>query len=207
MQVPRANRSQPTDSSAQRLSALAFADRFRDSFRVLWLVALSVLHDAASAEDAVQEAAVIALQKLDQFDPGTSFSAWVGQIVRNVALNRARKERRSRSLAVDPATIDGWTGGRQLVRGESGSPDVGEFPINEAEIDHRITRALSEVSDMARACLLLRTLEGMEYSQIAGLLGIPEGTAMSHVHRTRRYLRDRLADIQPGFGRGDTIES
>jgi RNA polymerase sigma-70 factor (ECF subfamily) len=54
---------------------------------------------------------------------------------------------------------------------------------------------LGDVGEVARACLLLRTLEGLEYAEISRLLEIPEGTAMSHVHRTRRYLRDRLADV------------
>jgi RNA polymerase sigma-70 factor (ECF subfamily) len=56
-------------------------------------------------------------------------------------------------------------------------------------------RALRGVSEVARACLLLRTLEGMPYARISELLQIPEGTAMSHVHRTRQFLRERLADL------------
>ena len=58
-------------------------------------------------------------------------------------------------------------------------------------------RALNSVSDIARACLLLRTIEQMEYAEISRLLAIPEGTAMSHVHRARQHLRERLADKYP----------
>jgi DNA-directed RNA polymerase specialized sigma24 family protein len=44
--------------------------------------------------------------------------------------------------------------------------------------------------------LLLRTIEQMEYSEISKVLQIPEGTAMSHVHRARQHLRERLADLE-----------
>ena len=52
--------------------------------------------------------------------------------------------------------------------------------------------AMNRISAVARSCLLLRTLEGLPYSQIAQMLQIPQGTAMSHVHRARRHLREHL---------------
>jgi DNA-directed RNA polymerase specialized sigma24 family protein len=55
-----------------------------------------------------------------------------------------------------------------------------------------LVRAVESLSPAARACLLLRTLEGMDYRGISGLLGIPQATAMSHVHRARKLLRQRL---------------
>jgi len=39
----------------------------------------------------------------------------------------------------------------------------------------------------------------MEYSEISKVLQIPEGTAMSHVHRARQHLRERLADKYPNM--------
>ena len=174
--------------------AADFAAQFQASFRVLWLIAVGIIGDASLAEDVVQEAAMIALGKLDQFRPGTNFTAWTGQIVRNVARNRARRERRHRATVTDPTTIDE----KPPVSGTAveGSRDgVAEGGAERRQFDGRVLQALADVADVARACLLLRTLEGLEYSEISRLLEIPEGTAMSHVHRTRRYLRDRLADV------------
>ena len=48
----------------------------------------------------VQEAAIIGLQKRDQFTEGTSFTAWMGQMVRNVSLNVFRREKRRRSVSI-----------------------------------------------------------------------------------------------------------
>src|SRR5262249_7753011 len=50
-----------------------FAAQFNASFRVLWLIAAGITGDAALAEDVVQEAALVAMSKMDQFQPGTSF--------------------------------------------------------------------------------------------------------------------------------------
>jgi RNA polymerase sigma-70 factor (ECF subfamily) len=174
-----------------------FAAQFQSSFRVLWLIAVGIIGDASLAEDVVQEAAIIALSKLDQFQAGSNFTAWTGQIVRNVALNRSRRERRHRATVTDPSTIEGEPSlGRRTLDAflSEGAADGGSAE-ERRHFDERVLQALGDVGEVARACLLLRTLEGLEYSEISRLLEIPEGTAMSHVHRTRRYLRDRLADV------------
>ena len=54
-------------------------------------IALHLTGHPAEAEDVLQEAAVVALGKLSQYEPGTSFSAWMSQMVRYIALNRKRK--------------------------------------------------------------------------------------------------------------------
>lgn len=172
----------------------AFAEQFKASFRTFWYLAVAIVRDHALAEDIVQEAAIIGLEKLDQFQPGTSFKAWMSTMVRYVALNHARKEQRRRAQPLDEqqparaAAVDA-----QSLRVTPG----GAMHINRDLYDERIVKALDAVSDTARACLLLRTLEDMKYGEIADLLGIPEGTAMSHVHRTRQMLRQKLSDLAP----------
>lgn len=189
MQRPQVTRLPAGQASANDARAKEFAAQFTASFRVLWLIGVGIIGDADLAEDVVQEAAIIAYSKFDQFSPGTNFSGWAGQIVRNVALNRARTERRRRTKPVEPELLDAVPG------------QAAESPISPMDrstglgIDQRVLHALGNVGDTARACLLLRTLEGMEYSQIARLMEIPEGTAMSHVHRARSYLRERLAGV------------
>jgi RNA polymerase sigma-70 factor (ECF subfamily) len=185
----------------------AFTVQFQASMRTLWLIAVGIVRDTGLAEDVVQEAAMIALDKLDQFRPDSNFTAWTGQIVRNLALNRARKEYKRRSSLVDPTVLEESLPARYA---DERCSDVrvdrrGELPIDQPFFDDRVMQALSGLSDVARACLLLRTIEGLEYSRIAVLLDIPEGTAMSHVHRARAYLRGRLAN--PGSVRTNNQES
>ncbi|HKQ48530.1 MAG TPA: RNA polymerase sigma factor [Phycisphaerae bacterium] len=175
----------------------AFAQHFSQSFPILWTIAAGIVGNRALAEDVVQEAALIGLGKFEQFQEGTSFTAWMGQMVRNVALNAARKEQRQRAglkLAeqerANAGPADGDAAGLAMIA-------QGRLPADQRMFDDRMMRALGEVGETARACLLLRTLEGLEYAEISKLMGIPAGTAMSHVHRARESLRQRLGGMQP----------
>ena len=171
-----------------------FAAQFEDSFRKLWLIAVGIARNAALADDIVQEAAIVALSKLDQYRPGTNFTAWMGQTVRYVALNQTRKLRRRRAQQLDESVGEGASTdmARAPERDTLRLSAKGELPAGQADFDDQMVAALSGVSQTGRACLLLRTVEGLEYREIARILEIPEGTAMSHVHRARRFLRDKL---------------
>jgi RNA polymerase sigma-70 factor (ECF subfamily) len=46
-----------------------------------------------------------------------------------------------------------------------------------------------------RAAIVLYDIEGVPYGEIARVLGIPEGTVKSRIHRARRALRDRLRSL------------
>ncbi len=186
---PRADRSEE------------FAALFRQSSRVLWLVAVGIVGDATLADDVVQEAAVVAFRKFDQFTPGTNFAAWMAQTVRFVALNEARREHRRAAISLDDSSPD-HNGRGPVLPARPGQDAAPRASAGDGEFAGRVRQALEGVSPMARACLLLRTLDGLEYSQISTLLGIPEGTAMSHVHRTRQFLRDRLASSNPAADHG-----
>ena len=193
---PSGNRDCSESRPTEPFGSREFAESFEASFRTLWLIAVGVVGEPALAEDVVQEAAIVALGKLDQFTPGTNFNAWMGRIVRFVALNQARKERNRRPLRGDPDVVE-------RVASETELPAGG--PLNLDAIDQRLVKALDQLGDVARSCLLLRTIADMPYAEIAELLEIPEGTAMSHVHRTRHFLRDRLIDpsIEPSSERSD----
>ncbi len=91
---------------ARRLTPEAFAEAFVASSRSLWCIAAGVLGDRTGADDVLQEGAMIALAKLDKFDPDTNFLAWMGRIVRYVALNHARRRRRRPTRGVDPVTLE-----------------------------------------------------------------------------------------------------
>jgi len=177
-----------------------FAARFLESYRVLWLIAVGIVGDSSLAEDVVQEASIVALEKLDTFERGTNFTAWMGQMVRFIALNMRRRNRRHPTLALEDADGNDRSDAlAQTPEFRTGpvlrAAHVARMPADQSALDDRVIAALNDVSEIARACLFLRTLESMEYSQIARVLDIPEGTAMSHVHRARRYLRERLSPL------------
>jgi RNA polymerase sigma-70 factor (ECF subfamily) len=192
----RSGRSgKPSDAGDQeRLTPAGFAARFEDAWPTLWYIAAAVLGDRSAADDVLQEAAMVALGKLSQFDPQTNFTAWMGKIVRFIALNHARRKNRTGTANIDPHALDIVVNRSSLPhsslvngRGELYSGARGE------NFDDRLLSALDALDETARACLLLRTLMDMPYRDISLALDIAEGTAMSHVHRARAVLRQRLA--------------
>jgi RNA polymerase sigma-70 factor (ECF subfamily) len=184
------------------LTAEEFAARFQQAARVLWAVAAGVLGESSQVEDVLQESAVIALGKLEDFETGSNFTAWMARVVRFVALNHARRQRRRATTPVDPLELDldprlcdaprASENGRAGAARPSPIGARGELPADQADFDDRLLAALTKLRPTARACLLLRVVEELDYKEIAAVLGIPEGTAMSHVHRSRAALRLEL---------------
>jgi RNA polymerase sigma-70 factor (ECF subfamily) len=181
-----------------------FGALFEQSSPKLWCIAAAVMGDRSRATDVVQEAAVVALGKLDEFDPATSFAAWMGQIVRFIALNHARKRGRDTPGLTDPATMD--TSHPTSDRPARNPVDsAGHLMTDQTAFDDDVQRALRALEETARSCLLLKIVADLSYAEIARTLGIPEGTAMSHVHRARKAMRERLGSVSGGPARsGDT---
>lgn len=184
----------PARPADARLEPRQFAVLFEQSWRTLWCIAAAVLGRRDEVDDVLQESALIAMNKLDEFDPETSFAAWMGQIVRYTALNTGR--RRARRQAITPGSD------RLVEQSESqeknysaGSKDVtsdGHVAADQSSFDDRLLNALSRLGETQRACLLLRVVQELSYKDIALALSIPEGTAMSHVHRAQKALRETL---------------
>ena len=171
-----------------------FAERYQSAYARLWLVAAGMIGDRTEADDIVQEAAIIAFRKRDQFRPGSNFTAWMTEIVRHCAANHKRKSDGRRTFATDPRSLDQ----------ESSPPPAGGsvdtcrgLPALGDELDDDMIRVLNQLSPDARCCLLLRVVDGMSYAEIARILCIPEGTAMSHVYRSKQFMRRQLRTNRP----------
>jgi RNA polymerase sigma-70 factor (ECF subfamily) len=171
------------------LTAEEFSTRFQSEARVLWTLAAGLLGDPTEAEDVCQEAFLAAYGKRARFEPGTNFLAWMGRFVRNVATNELRKRARRQTASHDPADLDRG----HPFPGSAARPEHELF--DREEFDERLLDGLGELGEVPRACLLLRTLRELSYAEIAALLELPEGTAMSHVHRARLALRAKLATL------------
>lgn len=169
------------------LTAEEFSARFQAGARVFWTLAAGLLGDPSEAEDVCQEAFLAAHDKRAQFEPGTNFQAWMGRFVRNVAANERRKRARRRTEASDPFVLDESGPARPIGAADERLFDPDDF-------DERLLAGLAELGEVPRACLLLRVLREQSYAEIAALLELPEGTAMSHVHRARTALRAYLEE-------------
>lgn len=144
-------------------------------------VAAALLPDAASAEDAAQEAWVDVWHGLPGFRPGQPFRPWLVTVV----ANRCRKQTRRRVLAtvrLDTELVDAarW-------REDDTGAVLAAFP------DPELERALADLSDEQRQVLGLRFGADLDLATIAHLTQTPLGTVKTRLRRALETLRGRLA--------------
>ena len=170
------------------------------------MIAAGITGNRSDAEDIVQQAIAIAIEKDMSFSSESHFVGWLAGVVRNCALNYQRKFARRNTHPTDPGTMTSVE-----TLGEKTSPidpKTGELNPMQNAFDDRVKAALQEVAPNARSCLLLRTVEGLSYKEISKLMNIPEGTAMNLVHRSKKKLREILAGHdtagESGAGVGET---
>ena len=143
-------------------------------------VARAVLGDPDDADDAAQDGFLSALVKLAQYDARRPFGPWLMRIVANAATDRRRRRRVRQAEPLDPALVGGGP-----------RPDAAAA---QRELGDRLRAALAELPERRRTAVVLFDVEGYSHAEIAGMLGIPEGTVRSEVFHGRRRLRALLAD-------------
>jgi RNA polymerase sigma-70 factor (ECF subfamily) len=136
------------------------------------------------AEDLVQETYAKALRGFSSFQPGTNFRAWMYRILRNTFLTSRTGLQATRTVPFE----DDDEG--QIAVADSGTP---EAILIERSNQQLVQDAIAELPVKARDILLLCEVEEMSYQDIAETLSIPIGTVMSRLSRSRKALRDILA--------------
>jgi RNA polymerase sigma-70 factor, ECF subfamily len=163
----------------------AFENLVRRHLGSAHAIALAELADVTDAEDAVQDAFITALQRLDDCRDPSAFGAWFRQIVRNQARTVRRREKIRQTEQLDTT----------VVRASPADPGR---DLDRLELREQLETALGTLTETQRTVVLMHDLEGYRHREIAVELGIPEGTVRSHLFFARRSLREWLADvIQP----------
>ena len=161
---------------ARRGDQDAFMDLMRSRVDRLFAVANRILRDVDRAEDALQDALVIAWRDLRGLRDPDRFDAWMHRVVIRECIDHATRERRRvANLRVLP------------VDGPEGPDDL----LTLADRD-QLERGFRRLSPEQRAILVLHHYEGYAPSEIAEVLGIPPGTARSRLHHAHRAMRAAL---------------
>jgi RNA polymerase sigma-70 factor, ECF subfamily len=139
-----------------------------------------ILHNDQDAEDAVQEACLRAHKAFDRFRGGDG-KAWLMTIVRNVCYTLLKKTKgREMQEAFDEEI--------HLTTTETERQEAFRQQAN-AETLHA---ALERLPHDFREVIVLHDLEGFAYKEIANVVGIPIGTVMSRLARSRARLREEI---------------
>jgi RNA polymerase sigma-70 factor, ECF subfamily len=186
----------PNDAELAARTAAGDASAFRQIMRrhnqTMFRAARSILRDDAEAEDAVQEAYVLAWRSAGAFRGESKLSTWLVRIAVNEALARLRRRRRGAEvISLDGETADEIAAAETSMR-RAGS-DQPEREALRAETRRLIEAKLDELPEAFRSVFVLRAVEEMETEDVAACLGIPEATVRTRFFRARALLRESLS--------------
>jgi len=158
-----------TDPRAELVSLLPRLRRF----------AFGLTGDGHLADDLVQAGCLKAIERWDQWQPGTNLASWLFRILQTTWLDDYRTRQRQQTEA-DSDALEALVGedGRQVV---------------EARSDARaVRRMIAELPEEQRVVLMMITVDGLSYKEVAEVLGVPMGTVMSRLARARGKLADAI---------------
>jgi RNA polymerase sigma-70 factor, ECF subfamily len=155
----------------------AFEELLRRYEGKIYRLCCALLRDRTQAEDAAQESLVRVWKALDRYDERASLSSWIYAITRNRCLTALEKRRPMDSLD------------------ELGEKAELGLPATEEPGDGRAEQLLGLVAllpDRLRRALVLYYYEERSVSEVALMLGCPEGTVKTALFRARAALAEML---------------
>lgn len=170
---------------AQRADREAFAVLVHQVSDSLYAVAFRILRDTGLAEDALQNALVLAWRRLPRLREPERFEAWIHRILVHACYDESQRTR-------------AWRGSVTALPMElPGGPDETSAVADRDELD----RAFRKLPVEQRAVFVLHHYLGLPLVEVAELLGIPAGTARSRLHYAIAGLRTALAAVAEPIAR------
>ena len=135
-------------------------------------MAVTIIRDAGRAEEVTQDVFLKVWRALPTYDGRAAPSTWLYAIARNTCLSALRSESYRRTMALEDVP----------------EPVARTMPVVEVEWD----QYLSRLPDAQRQVVTLFYFEDKSISAVAEMLGIPEGTVKSQLHRARLALAEMM---------------
>ena len=185
---------QPASASARLAASLrrcsagdqaAFAEVYDATSHRAFGLALRVLRDQAQAEEAVQEAFLQVWRQSARFDPdrGSAIS-WILMIVHGTAVSQVRSSQaRTNREEVYERQVDPLRVSREDPTGAA---------VDDSLDADRVREAMGQLTSLQRDAIELAYFEGRTHTEVAGLIGIPLGTAKTRIRDGLLRLRDLM---------------
>ena len=171
--------SEPTLASEQEATVREdlFAALVRRQSRFVFRIAYSVLRNAYDSEDVVQET-FLKIYRSRSWERLQNERAFLARAAWRLALDRLRKP------PLEPSDFDLPCSGE--------NPEQTAIAADWEAVVHRLIDALPE---QLRLPLALSAIEELKSTEIAALMGIPEGTVRRRLMRARQILKEKLCKM------------
>ncbi len=169
----------PFHPQIRKKDRLRFEEQLLDHLPRLRRFAHALARNGVDADDLLQASVERALQRREQWEPGTRLDSWMYRLMRNLWIDTVRAEMRRGEtfVAPDAGEAIGAAGNQEAV------VELGE-----------VGAALHRLPPEPREAVALVVIEGFAYKEAAEILDIPMGTLTSRLVRGREALMARLGE-------------
>jgi RNA polymerase sigma-70 factor (ECF subfamily) len=160
----------------------AWEDLVKTHTRRVYSICLRFTSREQEAQDLTQEVFLRVFRTVKSFRAGEgSFTVWLTRLTRNLLIDNYRRTKSER-------VTDSIEEQLPMLEEKTAIESRTDAMLAGREASEVLQGALAKLSPELREAVILRDLEGMEYREIAGALGVPEGTVKSRLNRGRTEL-------------------
>ena len=190
---PRASgNAQGATSKANQERRRELENILSHSLPIFRRIALRRLRNTEDAEDAVQDAMLLAVRHIMQFDGRSQMVTWLTSIVINAVRTQLRRRNRAQLLSLEQAGEQGTWAISEMLADPSPTP---EQILEQRELRELAASLTSTLSPTQRTALRLSQREGITIKKMAQLLRAPEGTVKARLARGRTQLMQRFEAV------------
>ena len=159
----------------------------------IYRLARRITGNPEDAEEVSQDVLWTIVRKIGTFKGESALGSWIYRITANAAYEKLRGRRGKEDVSWE-TLLPGFDADGHLVDpGRDWTQSV-EDPVLQAEARRRLREAVDSLPADYRTAFVLHDMEGLPNPEIAELLGISLPAVKSRVHRSRLFLRQRLAE-------------
>ena len=182
---------------ARQGDSAAFGELVDRHRTAVYRAALAALGSHAEAEDAAQDAFLLAYRRLGSFRGEASFKTWLLTITWHQAINRRRALTRILRRLVTAKDAEAEAHDAMLASLVSSGPTP-EAAALQQELQQAVYLAINGLTAKLRDALVLAQSGQYSYEEIASMVNAPVGTIKWRVSEARRLVKQRLRER--GFG-------
>ncbi|MCU0671971.1 MAG: sigma-70 family RNA polymerase sigma factor [Myxococcota bacterium] len=166
----------------------AFEELYRRYQPRIYALALHLTGRPSDADDITQDAFLKAYNHLHEFEGRSEFFTWLYRIALHRALNIQRDRGRRKTVGLDDPRLTA-----ALAVDAAGDP---RRALELQESYAHLLAAFDAMSPTLRTTVVLTTLQGLSYKEVAVVLDTTEGTVAWRVHEARRQIRAHMERLQ-----------
>lgn len=155
--------------------------------RLIYGVALRVVHQRADALDVTQDAFIKAFRSINDFRGESKFYTWLYRIALNAAFSCLEKTKRSQSVEErNQHEVEG------MASIERGPDDPSSVRLENQQALAAVDIVLESMPEPFATALLLHACEGRTCAEIACLTAVRPGTVRTRIHRARQLINESI---------------